>query len=107
MTLRTPEHRYWFRNIPEPWTRKDSEAPWRADAPWFRDPECLATYDDEVPTRVRWLDPTAPEHAGLTRELRERTLALLRAMGPPGSIDEIQNDKLDEQLRQLGYTTGR
>jgi hypothetical protein len=105
MTVRTRDHRYWWRKGPEAYTRPDDSAPWRAEAPWFSDKHSLARYPGPVRTEVEWLD-AAGEHADLKEELRVRLRAYYTSLGTIASPRPIRDADLDDQLRKLGYVDG-
>ena len=102
-SVRGPVNRYWKRHTPEPFTREF--APWRTEAPWFIEEECLVTYAAPPPGwQPTWLDVTSPEHAKVMQRMRramdERQQNLQR-FGPGFRIDDPE---LMEKLQELGYT---
>lgn len=101
ISLRTRNHRYWFRTTPKPWVRK--EAPWRGEARWFQELENLAEYDDSDPTTPNWLDPSAAEHEELHAEFKLLLNDAYRMVkeGPP--TEEIEDPEYAAQLENLGY----
>ena len=103
-SLRTDTHRYWMRHTRRPWTRPPDSAPWRAEAPWFQRPQCLATYDPDVPTRVRWLKPQAPAHRPVTVALKTELERFLGALGPLPEPEEITDPDVLASFTALGYT---
>jgi len=107
VTLRSEDHRYWFRTLREPWTRAEDEAPWRADAPWFRFRKSLADYPGAEPrprTNVRWLPLKQPEHRQLAGVLHRRLQGFLETMGEVPKTRYIRSEEVLQQLGDLGYT---
>lgn len=106
ISLRTRDERYWFRRTPEPWTRPPDEAPWRADAPWFREKELLAVYDGPRRTAVRWLDADEPEVRSRMGALNAALQDFMMVIGPPPKPAQIEDPELRAELLRLGYTDG-
>ena len=102
VSLRTRDHRFWFRRSEEPYTRAPDEFPWRADAKWFLERECLADYEPSDPTAVRWLNLADPAHAAVAGVLRAEMKAVAKAFEDAGGA-VIDDPELAEQLRALGY----
>ncbi|QDU68011.1 sulfatase [Engelhardtia mirabilis] len=102
-SVRGPVNRYWKRLTAEPFTREF--APWRTEAPWFVEPECLVTYAAPPPGwQPTWLDVGAAENAKVLQRMRrsmeERDKQLIRF----GAGFRIDDPELMEKLQQLGYT---
>ena len=103
-SMRTAEHRYWFRNTAKPWTRKENEAPWRADAPWFKRRRVLAEYGPGR-TDVTYLKPVHDEaDRALADRLDGERMLFMRGLGTLPKIDWIRSEALDAELENLGYT---
>ena len=103
LTVRDGANRYWFRRGSEPYRRPPDVAPWRADAPWFLEKECLAHYP-ETPTAVEWLD--LAEHETDRDRLHGIVKDFLDELGELRRSTRIEDDSLRDQLRQLGYVDG-
>jgi len=101
ISLRDAEHRYWYRVTRRPWTRK--EAPWRAEAKWFREREVLAAYPDEAPTQPSWLDLRGGRNSELKLRFREDVKHILQTLTAVPSPEEIEDEAFLEELRDLGY----
>ena len=99
ITARDGEHRYWWRRGEQAYRRPPDVAPWRADAPWFLEKECLARYPGPSATSLEWLEPTGAAHA----RLRDATRAWLAGLGQLRQSTRIEDPELLEQLRALGY----
>jgi arylsulfatase A-like enzyme len=104
LTLRDAEHRYWLRRLDQPYERPPDIAPWRADAPWFREKECLARYPGPSRTAVEWLDPLADE--GLHARLKQAVADYVARLGPLRQSTRIEDPELREELSKLGYVEG-
>jgi arylsulfatase A-like enzyme len=102
VTIHDGQHRYWWRRSEEPFVRPPNEAPWRADAPYYLERECLARYPSR--TAVEWLDPRA--HAELSARMNEQVQGFLTGLGTLRQSTEITDPELLEQLSELGYAAG-
>ena len=77
-------------------------APWRLQAPWFEQPDCLASYDGPWQNMPRWIDVADPQHKVLVRNLRKEARQLL-VLIDESVIEDIDDEAFLEQLRELGY----
>ena len=102
-TIRTKEHRYWFRHTRQPWRRPPDQAPHRADARWFLEQHCLAEYPGPSRTQPRWMRPDAPVNAALVGELGARMQERLESLGKLPTPEEIDDPGLRDFLANLGY----
>jgi arylsulfatase len=104
LSLRDGQHRYWLRRLDQPYERPPEEAPWRADAPWFREKECLARYPGPSRTAVEWLDLEAEQ--GLRLRLNRALKDYLERLGPLVQSTRIEDEELRAELDELGYVDG-
>ncbi|MFT7462847.1 MAG: hypothetical protein ACI9EF_001189 [Pseudohongiellaceae bacterium] len=101
MTLRTDDHRYWRRLVTTAPTRE--VAAWRLLAPWFQQPECLATFESLWDHQPQWLDMRAPQQQSLADELRAQGQQVVDMVIAQLPQEEVDDPDFLEQLRQLGY----
>jgi hypothetical protein len=106
ITFRVPEGRYWFRTTREPFVRPPDEAPWRADAPWFRERESFARYAPEAPTTPIWAPPGDPAFADVAPALQTQALALKKSGRELPKAVRIEDPELARELESLGYVGG-
>ena len=104
LTLRDADHRYWLRRLDQPYERPPDLAPWRADAPWFREKECLARYPGPSRTAVEWLDIDAEQ--GRRLRLKGAVTDYLARLGPLVQSTRIEDAELRAELDELGYVEG-
>lgn len=101
-SVRGPVNRYWQRHTDEPFTREF--APWRTEAPWFIEEECLVTYDEAAagwaPT---WLEVDAEEHSKTVARMRRAIDQRSRELERFGEGFRIDDPELIEKLIQAGY----
>ncbi len=103
LTIRTQTHRYWYRTSSEPYTRPPNDAPWRADAPWFRERQSLARFEPGSMTRYELIQPQAPENRELTEKLHRAFVHFRKGLGPVARGERNEDPELAAQLRALGY----
>jgi len=101
-TIRTDEHRYWYRKDNVPFEREAAQ--WRADAPWFTEKMVLAEYPAELRTEVEYIDLESAEGAAVSSELRGTMASFIKSLGEvpkPGVVGDAETLK---ELEKLGYT---
>jgi arylsulfatase A-like enzyme len=104
-TLRNEHHRYWVREIDHPYRQSIVAYPWRADAPWFDEPRCIAEYPDPNSNELLWLSLEDPLVADLAARYEQGLMSFVASYQGGSAPTELSSDpELLRALRAMGYT---